>query len=132
MSNEVIKFGDAEAMAIAWLTGKLGSGVLIHTKVPNPRPAKFVQVVLTGGRRIDLAYRRAQLTFKCWGATEVAASDLCDLTYAQFFAVAGETVGGVTVRRVDEVGAPANVPDPESDLPRYQFTVGAECRGTAI
>jgi hypothetical protein len=73
MSNEVIKFGDAEAMAIAWLTGKLGSGVLIHTKVPDPRPPKFVQVVVTGGRRVDLAYRRAQLTFKCWGATEVEA-----------------------------------------------------------
>lgn len=132
MSNEAIVFGDAEAMAIAWLSGKLGSGVQISTKVPLPRPAKFVQVVLTGGRRLDLVYRRAQLTFKCWGATEVEASDLCNLTYGHFFAVAGETVGGVTVRRVDEVGAPANVPDPESDLPRYQFTAGAECRGTAI
>lgn len=132
MSNEVIVFDDAEAMAIAWLTGKLGSGVGISTKVPLPRPMKFVQVVLTGGRRLDIAYRRAQLTFKCWGATEVEASNLCNLTYAQFFAVAGETVGGITVRRVDEVGAPANVPDPESDRPRYQFTAGAECRGTAI
>jgi hypothetical protein len=132
VANEVIIFGSPEGMAVTWLTGKLGTGVKISTKVPAPRPAKFARVLLTGGPRLDLAYREAQLTFQGWGATETEAEDICNLAYGHIFAVAGETVNGVFVRKVREIGGVVNFEDPESTSPRYQFTVGAACRYVSL
>lgn len=130
--SELVAFPDAEAMAITWLTGKLGTGVGISTGVPNPRPAEFVKVTRTGGVQRDIVYDEAQLTFECWGTDEVAAYMLCRLVRAHFANVAGEIVAGVYVRKVIEIGGPANFPDPESTSPRYQYTAGAVCRGAAI
>jgi len=132
MSNEVIAFPDAEALAIAWLTGKLGAGVTIATKVPATRPAKFVKVTRTGGVQRDLISDDAQLTFECWAASEIDASAICRLVRAHLKAVEGETVGGVFARKVTEIGGPANFPDPESASPRYQYTASVACRGVAI
>ena len=130
--SEVIAFPDAEALAITWLTGKLGAGVEISTKVPDPRPDKFVKVTRTGGVRRDISADDAQLTFECWGLTEIDASAICRLVRAHLMAAAGVTVGAAYVRKVTEVGGPANFPDPESTMPRYQYTASVACRGVAI
>jgi hypothetical protein len=134
MSSEVVAFPDAEAVAVAWLAGKLGAGVDTATKVPNPRPpAGVCRVRRTGGPgRIDLVTDDAQLTFECWAATEGAASDIARLAHAHMHAAAGETVAGAFIRKVTDIGGPSNFPDPESDSPRYQFTVGVRLRGDAI
>lgn len=132
VANEVIAFPDAEALAIAWLTGKLGAGVMISTRVPTTRPPKFVKVTRTGGVQLDITADQAQLTFECWALSETDASALCRLVRAHFKAIAGETVSGVFARSVAEVGGPTNFPDPASTSPRYQYTASVACRGTAI
>jgi hypothetical protein len=132
VANEVIAFPDAEALAIVWLTGKLGTGVKISTKVPATRPDKFVKVTRTGGVQRDIAADDAQLTFECWALSEIDASAICELVRANLKAAAGERVGTAYVRKVTEVGGPANFPDPESTMPRYQYTASVACRGTAI
>lgn len=132
VANEVVAFADAEALAITWLTGKLGSGVTLHTKVPPTRPAKFVKVIRTGGTQRDIIADGAQLTFECWAANEIDASAICRLVRAHLKAAAGEIVGGSYVRKVTDVGGPSNLPDPESTSARYLYTATVVIRGVAI
>jgi hypothetical protein len=129
---EVIAPGNFEGVAVTWLTGKLGSGIGIHSRVPDPRPASFVKVIRTGGHKVDLAYYEAQLTFECWGPDEDTAGNLAALTYGQFFAVAGEIVNGIFIRKIVEVGGIVNDQDQASTTPRYVFTVGAQGRMTVL
>lgn len=131
--SEVVVFPDAEAVAVSWLDGKLGAGVEVSTQVPNPRPDKLCRVTRTGGAgRINLVTDDAQLTFECWGPDEESASATARLAQGHVFAAAGEMVGSAYVRKVTEIGGLTNFPDPESDSPRYQFTVGVQLRGAAI
>lgn len=130
--SEVVAFPDAETVAVAWLDGKLGAGVGISTKVPVPRPPALCKVTRTGGAgRVNLVTDDAQLTFECWGPDEESAADVARLARAHMHAAAGEMVGPAYVRKVFDVGGPSNFPDPESDSPRYQFTVGVQLRGAA-
>ena len=129
---EIIAPPDYEALAVSWLTGKLGTGVAIHSKVPTTRPAVFAKVIRTGGHKLDLAYHEGQLTFECWGATETAAEAVAKLAYGNMFALAGDSVGAVFVRRVVEVGGVVNSQDPETHNPRYVFTVGVQARMTVL
>lgn len=131
MVNEVIRFGDAEAMAVSWLTGKL-AGVDVATKVPNPRPDLFVKVSRTGGARRDLAYREARLTFECWALNETDASGLAELGYAHMCAAQAETINGAFVRKVTTTGVPVYFEDPVAQRPRYQFTVAIQYRGAPL
>lgn len=125
---EAIAPGNYEAAAITWLTGKLGTGVAIHTKVPAPRPEKFVKVIRTGGHRLDLAYYEAQLTFECWATNEDDAGDIANLAYGNLFAAAGQEAGSIFIRKVVEVGGIVNSQDPESTTCRYMFTAGVQGR----
>lgn len=125
--SEVIVFGDPEAAAIIWLDPKLGD-VEVSTEVPSERPDELVKVSLTGGGDPNIVTERAQLTFECWAADSVRASEICRTVKALVRAMAGQTVNGVFVRSVGTVGAPVSFPDPETELPRYQYTAELNCR----
>jgi hypothetical protein len=131
MAGELIQWADAEALAVTWLTGKLGSAT-VGTKVPNPRTAAFVKVVTTGGYRRDRAYIETQLTLECWADTEPAAAALAALVSAHMDAMETETVNGAFVRRVAHVGGPVNSPDPDSNAPRYLVTKTVQHRGHTL
>lgn len=128
---ELLAPPDAEAVVVAGLSSALsdrGDSAHVGTKVPNPRPPRLVRVSRTGGRRQDLVTDAAQLTFECWDATAPDASDFCRLVYALVWAMQQSYVGGAWVRSVTEVGGPVFFPDPETDLPRYQFTASVDMR----
>lgn len=131
MASEVVIFGDPEAAAVTWLNPRLG-GPEVSTDVPAARPDEFVKVSLTGGSDPNIVTERAQLTFECWAADSVRASDICRLVKALVRAMAGQTVNGIFVRSVRTVGGVANFPDPESASPRYQYTAELSCRYTAL
>lgn len=128
---EIIAFPDAEGIAVTYLKSAL-TGTTVSTKIPNPRPAKLVRVTRVGGRRRDLITDSANLTFECWDTTTVAAFALCRLVRAHINAIEGTEVNGEWVYRVTEIGGPAFFPDPDTDYPRYQFTVALDLRGGAI
>lgn len=125
--SEVVIFGDPEAAAIIWLDPKLDD-VEVSTEVPSDRPAELVKVSLTGGGDPNIVTERAQLTFECWAEDSVRASEICRTVKALVKAMAGQIVNGVFVRSVRTVGAPVSFPDPETDLPRYQYTAELNCR----
>lgn len=131
MTTEVIAFPDAEALVIAYLKTKI-AGVTVSTKVPSPRPNKLIKVTRVGGSKLRLNADSPMLTFECWAATSIEASDLCRLARAYVDAMAGEKINGVWVFKVREVGGPAYFPDPDTDLPRYQFSVAIDTKGAAL
>lgn len=131
MSVEVIVFPDIEGVIITHLQSVLES-THVSTKVPVPRPTRMVKVTRVGGNKIRLNAESAMVTFQCWEADSVKASELARLARAYIHALDGETVNGVWIYRVIDVGGPAFVPDPETDTPRYQFTVSLDLKGETL
>lgn len=132
---EVLVAPDVEAAVVSWLRGALGSrGVVaaVATRVPDTMPASMVRVSLTGGTRRDVVTDRPQLTVECWSGNSVDAGGLARLVHALMHSVSGETVAGLWVRAVDEVGGVQSLPDPDTNKPRYQFTVRWHVRPVSI
>lgn len=132
--TEVVVFPDVEGLVCDWLPAELAARsrtVTVSTKVPNPRPAEFVRVIRTGGPQLNLVQDQPTLVVEAWAATESAAASLAELARALLKSTAGQQVGGVMVYRVDEIGGPQNLPDPDSAQARYVFTLSILLRGTA-
>jgi len=134
MAGEVIAFPDAEALAVSYLKAKLiaETGLKVVTKIPDPRPTKLIKVTRVGGSKLRLNADSPLLVFECWGSTSVEASELARKARAYVNAMDGEEVNGVWVYKVREVGGPAFFPDPDTTLPRYQFSVAIDTKGVAL
>lgn len=133
--TEVIVFPDVEQVAVDYLDAELsarGDTASVHTAIPSPRPDRFVRVLRVGGPRRNLVIDEATIVFESWAARAKPSHDLAQLVRALVFAMTGQTIGGVDVKAVGEVGGLANLPDPVSDQARYTFTASVQCRGTAI
>lgn len=91
----------------------LALGDPVVTKVPNPRPSRFIRVSAAGGGRANLVQSRPFVIVECWAADTVAASDLASDAWGRI-----ETAYGPDV----PMTMPTDFPDPESGQARYQFT----------
>lgn len=125
----MIRFPDIEGVLVAHLGGLLAQEV--GTKVPNPRPESFVRLRLVGGSRRDLVTRSALVLFECWAGDTVTASDLGDEVLARVWEMPDIDVQGAVIRRVQEIGGLQSNPDPETESPRYQFTLQIDVKGVA-
>lgn len=131
---EVVVFADVVEAFTGYLRDELddrGWTVTVATQVPTSRPAQLVRVLRTGGVHHpdqNVPVEQAQLTVECWAATQATAHDLSQLSRALVYASRGVVDG---VSRVEEVSAPAYLPDPLSDQPRWTFTVLVTWRGAA-
>ena len=103
----------------------------VRSRVPNPRPARFVLVFRTGGPSVNVVTDAAQLTIEAWAATDYDAHDLAQAARAILSGIEGTVSGGVTVYGIDEFSGPANLPDPESDQSRYTWSTVVNVRGIA-
>lgn len=136
--SELLVTTDVEAAAVVYLRAGLGAlADRVATKVPAAKPdvvppANMVRVSLTGGGRTNVASDSAQLTVECWSPNDPTASLLARTAQAYMHAAAGTQAGGVFVRRVDTVGGVESFPDPDTNKPRYQFTVRWHVRPAAI
>lgn len=129
--SELIAFPDAEAMVVNYLTDAI-EGLEVSTRVPDERPNRFVRVTRVGGTKIRLNAESPMVLFECWDTNSVDAFALCRQVRAYVHALAGETVSGVWIYKVTEVGGPVFNPDPNTDLPRYQFTVTLDLKGESL
>jgi len=131
--TEVLVSPDVVLAATSYL--RTGLGVLadrVATAVPSTMPNNMVKVSLTGGSRTGLVSDAAQLTVECWSANDPTASLLARTSHAYMLAAAGTTAGGLWVRKVETVGGVQSFPDPDTNKPRYQFTVRWHVRPAAI
>ncbi len=133
---ERILFPDAAAAAIGALNAQLGAlgftGVPVRSRVPNPRPTRFVLVFRTGGVGVNIVTDAAQLTIEAWATSDVEAHDLAQVARAILTGIEGTVTDGVTVYGVDEFGGPGYLPDPVSAQSRYTFTVAVAVRGAPV
>ncbi|KKZ74021.1 hypothetical protein VO63_09950 [Streptomyces showdoensis] len=122
---------DAVAVVTGYLRTALaaaGEPVSVVSRIPSPRPDRFVRVERVGGTRATPVSDRPRLDVHAWAETEAAAADLAELVRALVHAIPGVR-GGVTVYTVREVGGPQWLPDDVSGSPRYAFAVEVHMRG---
>lgn len=129
MTTPFVLFPDATRIVADRLRALLEPTPVV-TRVPKPRPDRFVLVRRLGGARANLVVDDAQLGIECWDDTDAEAHDLAQLARAHVNAMAGTVAGGVRVYAVREFAGPADLPDPLSNQPRYVFTSQVAVRGT--
>lgn len=126
---------DAAAAIISWLGDGIGAlhdqAATAHRAVPNPRPTRFLTVYRTGGVRRSQVSDAPHLTVDAWGADEDDAHDLALAARALLHRARGQVIDGVTVYSVTELAGPAQLPDPDSEQPRYRATYEVHVRGYA-
>jgi hypothetical protein len=117
-----MRFADVEAMVLPFIEAHVGDAK-VGTKVPNPRPARFVRAWVTGGSAENRVLERVQVTVDVWATSTVAASDLlADIRHGFLNSYTLMPL----VRGVEEVTRPYYVPD--GDLDRYRMTVALMVR----
>ena len=117
---EILVAPDAAALMIAWLASELPTipdqtAVGVYRDVPDPRPDAFVVVHQDGGIGRDgsnVPLDRPQLTIDAYATTAAKASDLAQNARAVAHAARGVVHSGVQVYRVEDGGAPVDLPDP--------------------
>lgn len=117
-------FRDPETMVGAFLRSRLVPPV--STKVPNPRPARFIRAWVTGGSSINRVVERVHVTVTCAADNTVTASD--DARAARY-ALLNEYTAMPLVRGVEDISRPYYDPDPDTGGDRYSFTVRMTIRG---
>jgi metal-dependent amidase/aminoacylase/carboxypeptidase family protein len=121
-----VLFPDVEARIIAALPGLLATrgypSIVVATRVPNPRPARFVRALVTGGDRRNLVQDAATVTLEGWAESETAANTLTRVARACL-----DLMGGA-----HDFGPPVNLPDPDSAQCRYTTTGALHVRGAAF
>ncbi|MFE9300519.1 hypothetical protein [Streptomyces sp. NPDC006856] len=128
-----VAFPDAVAIYARYLReamAALGDPVQAATRVPSPRPERFVTVHRIGGARLDVVTDRPRLDVHCWGTTEEEAADLVKAVRALAFAAPGWR--GAVVYDVVEVGGPNLLTDRETSLPKYAHAIEVSIRGTRL
>lgn len=135
--GEILVAPDAAGLMIAWLTSELPTipdqtAVGVYRDPPSPRESAFVVVHQDGGPGRDgsnVPLDRALLTIDAYARTARAASDLAQNARAVAHAARGVVHSGVQVYRVEDGGAPVDLPDPltSNDSPdfraRFRFIV---------
>jgi hypothetical protein len=128
-------YPDAVAVTNTYLRAALvaaGQTAPVVSRVPNPRPAKFVRVSRTGGPEVfTRVVDGAQITVDCWAPDAGAAMNLAQLSRRLIHEMCGTVQSGVSVHYVAEIGGPQDLPDPVSETPRVTFTVQIQMRGSA-
>jgi len=118
---------DAVALVIAYLDGL--HSIPVVSKVPNPRPAEFIQVRRVGGAGLAPVRDVARLDIFCWSTSGPAAMQLGGTVRAQMFALGRTTALGVDCYRVQEVLF-RQFDDDETGVPRcwgtYELTLRAD------
>lgn len=133
---EVITFPDAVEHALTYLRGSLttaGDTATVDNRVPNPRPVRLVKVNRTGGYRLDLVRERVNLTVECWAPRSEQAHDLAQLCRGLLWVMPDRYTGCTTYLPPDpEVGGIVELPDPDTESPRFTFTLQLDFRGAAL
>jgi len=138
---EVLVSPDVEAAVHGYYRAELaarGWTAKVASRVPATRPPLMVKVTLTGGSANGLVSHDAQITVECWAAKadgsgdQPKASELARLCAGLTDALVGSFIGGVWIQRVRHVSGPLDFPDPDTALPRYQFTKRLGVRKQAI
>ena len=115
---------DVEALCVAILRQAMPEAE-VRTKYTG---GQQIRVSLAGGPRQNMVVDRPMVTVQSWAPDSVTALEQARLAHAHLWAAAGAEHAGVWVRTVRDTGGLTFYPDPDTDDPRYQFTVELNLR----
>jgi hypothetical protein len=120
-----MKFADVEAQAIDFLIVQFGLPASL--RVPSPRPPRFYRVYGTGGDTVSRVLDAPQITVDSWDEDDdEGARVMSDDARMAFL----DSRGALPLWRRITVTSPYFVPDPETEIPVYRFTVRPRVRAT--
>lgn len=125
---EVIEFDPVEEIVTNYLYDKLGDNTDVSTRVPVPRPNRFVTARAAGGGDRNIILSSRMVIFQCWDNDEDRARKLAERSFSILKAAQRDSTEP-RIRQVTTIGVPQSFPDPESSMPRYQFTLQFDIRG---
>jgi hypothetical protein len=108
------------------------------TRVPAPRPSRFIVARRVGGERMTPITEATRVMFEAWAGTPEEADSLAGRVRNLAFgsgvpgAWSGGMLGRVPILRVEDVSGPADQPDELSDQPRATFTLQYLTRAVPI
>lgn len=118
-----VEFPDAEKLARDFLDVRIEPPVA--TKVPNPRPDRFVRAWRTGGVAENRVVDKPIITVSCTAPDSVTAAADAGAARAAFL---NDYTAMPLVRRVEVLGLYYD-PDPDTNEDRYSFSVQMTVRG---
>lgn len=116
-------FPDVTGALISYLA-PLVAPVRVVSRVPDPRPARLVQVRRVGGAATPPVRDAARMDVWCWGAIDESAMELALAVRAHVWALSGTTLlgPGMTCYEVSEFLGPRLDDDPITNSPRAWAT----------
>lgn len=124
---DVIEFPDMASVIVAFLNAELaaaGETARAATKVPNPRPPKWVRVEVAGGSERNRKTADVLVIIQGSAANEPAAERLCSKARALVRSMPErDFISGASVMACTGSSIPVPFPDPDITTPRYQATV---------
>jgi ssDNA-binding replication factor A large subunit len=124
---ETLIADDLEAALISYLK-PLSDGLTVATRVPNPRPAKFIRLSRIGGTRRSLVLDQSMIGFWCWAPSTVEASRLARETEGRVYAAEGLKLRQTFIYDVSGIAGVQVTADPDTDVPIGIFTVQVTAR----
>lgn len=106
----------------------VGLQVPIASRVPNPRPPTWLQLRRIGGPQLLPVRDQPRIDAFAWAPTEPEAWALAEQVRRNIHALAGTTLLGPVVYRVQEFLGPRQLDDPETSTPRYLATYTLDVR----
>lgn len=100
--------------------------VPVFGNTPKPLPDEFVEIAVTGGTE-GVVSQSPMVVFICWGESRSAAARLASRIKAHMASC--RQLDGLPVYRIKTIGLPVFRPDPDTNRPRYQFTLEIQVRG---
>lgn len=124
MADSVIA-PDSVGRVIEYLSGELG--LLVANRLPHELPGEYVRVSRVGGGTFGRVTDRPMLMIEAWAGT---GSRACEIVFQarSLLSRTGRHIPGLFVTRYAEVGGPVDLPDPDTNMPRWRFTVELQCR----
>lgn len=101
--------------------------VVVGGDAPSPLPATLVKVTRVGGPTPHRALDLPILLVEAWAGTKSGAWELVRDARA-LLTRTGRHITGLYVHRWEEVGGPADDPDPDTELARWRFSVQLHVR----
>lgn len=118
------RFVDVDGMVLGFL-GAVVAPVEVFVEVPANRPARFVRAWRNGGASSSRVLDNPTVTVEAWAPDSVEAAVLAEDCRT---ALLNDYTAMPLVRGVDEVTGLYSVRDPDSETPRYRFSVRLRVR----
>jgi hypothetical protein len=122
-----MSYPDATRLVIDYLT-PIVAPAEVHSRVPAPRPATFVQIRRVGGTVLWPVRDQPRLAITAWAPTETAAHDLLMAARRAIWELKNAVTLGVSCYQVEEFSGPASATDDQSGDPRWQLVVALTLR----